>query len=148
MSPQRDALCPSRSSALALAASQRASAKTAGYLGRTPSWPPRGTAGMQRQAQPGKSSCYNGTLGTRGRLMFPVSKALNSICKRQKAKQMRNTEPQVPAFYPLLHCSPRICEIDGLSMVSAYSQILCYVALFSHTQAVLERQGKAHLDGA
>lgn len=61
---------------------------------------------------------------------------------------MRSTEPQVPAFYLLLHCSPRICEIDGLSMVSAYSQILRYVALFSHTQAVLERQGKAHLDGA
>lgn len=43
------------------------------------------TTGMQRQAQPGKSSCYDGTLGTRGRLMFRVSKALNSICKPQKA---------------------------------------------------------------
>lgn len=43
------------------------------------------TTGMQRQAQPGKSSCYDGPLGTRGRLMFRVSKALNSICKPQKA---------------------------------------------------------------
>lgn len=56
--------------------------------------------------------------------MFPVSKALNSICKRQKAKQMRNTEPQVPAFYPPSPLFSQDLEIDGLSMVSAYNQIL------------------------
>lgn len=87
MSLQRDAPCPSCSNALALAASQRASAKIAGYLGgNTQLATLRNiTTGMQSQAQPGKSSCYNGTFGTGDRLVLHVSKAPNSICKSQKA---------------------------------------------------------------
>ncbi|CAM9385527.1 unnamed protein product, partial [Rangifer tarandus platyrhynchus] len=49
------------------------------------------TTGMQRQAQPGKSSCYDGTLGTRGRLMFRFSPPhfLYSETPGQKALEPR-----------------------------------------------------------
>lgn len=45
-------------------------ANTTGYLGRTPSWPPRGAPPQRRKARPSqaKASCCNGASGSRGAL--------------------------------------------------------------------------------
>lgn len=115
--------CPSYPSALALAASQRAGAKAAGYLGRTPSWPPRGTPLRRHgRAQPGKSSCCNKTLGSGGRLALGVSVPCTASAARKM--QTRDAERHVSALYLLLHYSPRIGKVDGWFMASAYNPVL------------------------
>lgn len=88
------------------------------------------TAEMQSQAQPGKNSCRNGALGSGGQFVRRVSKAPSSICKPQKANTKCRTA--CSTSYLLLHCSPRIHKIDGLSIASAYSHVLKYSCLWHY----------------
>lgn len=59
-----------------------------GCLGRTPSWPPRGTLPQRHKAGPeqAEDSCRNGASGSGGCLVLCVSEAPNSICNPHTKK--------------------------------------------------------------
>lgn len=120
--------------------------------GGTPSWPPWGTSPQGCRARPSQARAA-ATMGLSGPEAGLCSmSARHRTASANLKKLMYNTELHVPAFYLLLHCSLRLCEIDSLSMFSAYSHVLKYSCLWHYIplprQLRRGREGNADLSGA